>query len=795
MAAALSMLDERHGDTLIQDNADPNNYSFGRIGNHNVVIACLPAGICGTVSAATLASQMLRSFKSIKIGLMVGIGGGVPTADTDIRLGDVVVSKPKDRFGGVVQYDLGKKTRGGKFERTGSLDKPPTVLLNALSAMQAESMVQDSQLGNLLNESLRKTPKMLANFSRPQEKDELYQAGYDHFDNSRECIKCDRGKLVMRSKRSSFLEPEIHHGTIASGNLVIKNAAERDKLSKDLGGILCFEMEAAGLMDHFPCLVIRGICDYADSHKNKRWQNYAAAVAAAYAKKLLTIIPSGEVEKTAAAHQIVSPYGQLSPAIGPSQLQQPFPHFNQLLPESQSPSSQQRAIADRLTPGFDQMIQQQRAVPDQSTHGFGQMIPQQRAIADRLTPGFDQMIQQQRAIPDQSTPGFGQMISQQRAVPDQSTRGFGQMIPQQRAFPSNQSRPGIGQRSAYSSPMTNQLSVGVAHSNRPQPSKTLDLVGHSAPDLRGHGVDSRPTGRIQGKIISSQAEERAGYRQASRMVYPQPPRMSHPRHPRQPVDDQVGSSIPNVSLPGPQREPKRPKALGVVHSTKGHYRAPPVAAVTAIGPTRPPNKAPNRQGQFRAPKRDHRGAKADPDVELLPYPVDEPAMDDHSDISSTESQGNDKIPEGDAASEGLENDSEQNGETTNEGFDEDYNPEAENRWQGGEASEYYRGEDYGTNLENGEDPYASTPNPYGGRACEERENDVVAEHSDQYGAGDDWETPGDSRSLPSRDDEKEEETECGWGGLCCCSDGDGDDDDDDDDKDNSKDDDCKCVVM
>ena len=66
-------------------------------------------------------------------------------------------------------------------------------------------------------------------------------------------------------------------------------------------GVLCVEMEAAGLMDDFPCLVIRGICDYADSHKNKRWQPYAAATAAAYAKELLSTIPAHVVEVVAAS--------------------------------------------------------------------------------------------------------------------------------------------------------------------------------------------------------------------------------------------------------------------------------------------------------------------------------------------------------------------------------------------------------------------------------------------------------------------------------------------------------------
>jgi nucleoside phosphorylase len=90
----------------------------------------------------------------------------------------------------------------------------------------------------------------------------------------------------------------VHYGTIASGNQVMRSAAERDKVSAELGGVLCFEMEAAGLMNSFPCLVIRGICDYADSHKNKRWQPYAAGTASAYVKEVLSVIPAAEVAKS-----------------------------------------------------------------------------------------------------------------------------------------------------------------------------------------------------------------------------------------------------------------------------------------------------------------------------------------------------------------------------------------------------------------------------------------------------------------------------------------------------------------
>lgn len=64
----------------------------------------------------------------------------------------------------------------------------------------------------------------------------------------------------------------------------------RDCIAKELG-VICFEMEAAGLMDILPCLPIRGICDYSDSHKAKEWQRYAAGTAAAYARELLEGIP------------------------------------------------------------------------------------------------------------------------------------------------------------------------------------------------------------------------------------------------------------------------------------------------------------------------------------------------------------------------------------------------------------------------------------------------------------------------------------------------------------------------
>jgi nucleoside phosphorylase len=130
LAAAQEMLDEEH-ENLERDD-DENLYSLGSVAGHNVVIVCLPAGRIGNNPAAAVATQTRATFKGIRFGLMVGIGGGVPSPEGDIRLGDVVVSQPHQTSGGVVQYDLGKSTPSG-FERTGSLNSPPQILLSAVS--------------------------------------------------------------------------------------------------------------------------------------------------------------------------------------------------------------------------------------------------------------------------------------------------------------------------------------------------------------------------------------------------------------------------------------------------------------------------------------------------------------------------------------------------------------------------------------------------------------------------------------------------------------------------------------
>ncbi|KAK2747834.1 hypothetical protein FQN55_004710 [Onygenales sp. PD_40] len=319
-AAASAILDERHKRpcNFVQPLTDTNCYAWGKIGEHNVVIASLPGGEYGTTPAAITASNLLSTFPQIRFGLLVGIGAGIarPERGYDIRLGDVVVSYPRGGTGGVIQYDLGKAKPDQTWERNDPPTMPPLVLLQALASLQAEHELGQSRLPEFLETMPRKKARTLNSSQADSvyvhqgfENDRLFNSSYTHVSGDG-CRGCDEKEEVQRDERRST-DPEIHYGIIASGNTLLRNAAARDKIVKDIGEeCICFEMEAAGLMRHFPCLVIRGICDYADSHKNDRWQRYAAATAAAYGKELLGYVPARDLQETQRALDFLRSMGQ-----------------------------------------------------------------------------------------------------------------------------------------------------------------------------------------------------------------------------------------------------------------------------------------------------------------------------------------------------------------------------------------------------------------------------------------------------------------------------------------------------
>jgi nucleoside phosphorylase len=306
--AARLMLDAKH-EKLPQSPVDHNVYALGSINSHNIVIASLPT--TGNTSAATVVTQLRNTFKQIRFGLLVGIGGGVPTQTDNgpIHLGDVVVSKPERDHSGAIQYDHGKALEG-HFRRTGYLIPPPTVLLNAAQDLSTEQAISEDDLVVPHLQKINTRLPALRKYKYPgPDQDNLYQSDYPHRTEGSSCRSCACDPLQRIDRHVNESEDDeihydrssrivVHRGTIAAGEKVIKDGRLRDELAK-AHGALCFEMEAAGVMNDFPCLVIRGISDYADSHKNDGWHGYASASAAAYARQLFFHMPVEEVKQCA----------------------------------------------------------------------------------------------------------------------------------------------------------------------------------------------------------------------------------------------------------------------------------------------------------------------------------------------------------------------------------------------------------------------------------------------------------------------------------------------------------------
>lgn len=300
LVAAKKMLDEEH-DSLNLPTEDENTYAYGSINRHNVVIACMPPGQPGKVSAARLVQPLSQSFPNMKIHLFVGIGGGVPRTldpkdpEKEIYLGDVVVGWPDETGApGVVQWDLIER-QGKEVDRQrllSTLDKPDRRLLVALGYLMANHAGRWRHFSKHLEKL-----SDLEDFANPGiEKDKLYSPTYHHIDGVM-CENCDPEQVIGRGSRKNPGQPNFHQGTILSGDSVMRHALERDELSRKYFNAICFEMEAAGVLDQKHCLVIRGISDYSDGHKNGSWQYYAAATAAAFAREFLYTIQGNTVQE------------------------------------------------------------------------------------------------------------------------------------------------------------------------------------------------------------------------------------------------------------------------------------------------------------------------------------------------------------------------------------------------------------------------------------------------------------------------------------------------------------------
>jgi nucleoside phosphorylase len=285
MAAARMMLDETH-DWLPTRCESKMQFIRGSIENHNIVVVCL--GRFGDPPLDVAVAELRRYFPCIQLGLSVGIGGGIPTRNADIRLGDVVVGTSH------IDLDFGRRF-DGKFRaqvRRAEVDRAQSQAVDAaLANVKANHKIGHRAFTRYLSSIVHGAPDRV--FSHPDEEDCLFAAAYTHVSSLSSCDICDKSHTVSRVARQ-HAEPVVHYGRIASSNRVLKDAITRYMLAYEFAdelAVFCADMEATGLTELFPSLVIRGICDYANSHKNKNWKGYAAAAAAAHTKELLLAIP------------------------------------------------------------------------------------------------------------------------------------------------------------------------------------------------------------------------------------------------------------------------------------------------------------------------------------------------------------------------------------------------------------------------------------------------------------------------------------------------------------------------
>lgn len=302
--------DKQYGRT----SGDMNKYRNGRIGVHNVVLMLLPK--MGKAAVAGSTGSLRTSYSGVRIAFLVGVCGGVPSSSTnEALLGDVVIGDE------IVEYDFGRQYPGkfiAKQGTEGNFGIANKDIRSVIAYLKTEpgryDLRQDAAEFLKLLQNAAVDKQYRCNYNHPGlPEDKLYIPTYRHKHRRSACcdlcqeqsemfcheaaqascdeLGCNQDYLVPRQSLGSVRDshrpsPEIFIGRVASGDTVMKSGEHRDQVAKQYG-VIAFEMEGAGVWDELPCIVVKGICDYADSHKNKAWQPHAAATAAAVLKAIL----------------------------------------------------------------------------------------------------------------------------------------------------------------------------------------------------------------------------------------------------------------------------------------------------------------------------------------------------------------------------------------------------------------------------------------------------------------------------------------------------------------------------
>jgi nucleoside phosphorylase len=182
----------------------------------------------------------------------------------------------------IVQYDFGHQT-DQEFVRKKTFhgDLVPKEILNLLESLQTFLGKRRLMKGSATSiEELKETAARLGQHGR--------------YDRPEKRIISASGSMsqpvALRGQKADQTidtqAPTIHFGPMASGDTVMISAEHRDRIAA-AEDIIAFEMEGAGIWQEFPCIIVKGVSDFADCEKTKEWQDYAAAMAAATSKAIL----------------------------------------------------------------------------------------------------------------------------------------------------------------------------------------------------------------------------------------------------------------------------------------------------------------------------------------------------------------------------------------------------------------------------------------------------------------------------------------------------------------------------
>ncbi|UKZ63245.1 uncharacterized protein TrAtP1_004474 [Trichoderma atroviride] len=320
-------------------NGDINCYRTGRIGKHNIILLQLRQ--MGKAHAAAAAAGLRSSFTRLRLAFLVGGCAAVPQSENaNIVLGDIIIST------GIVQYDFGRKFPD-KFIRknTGrdNLVKPCKEVGNILTTLQTPDITNKltERLATLLID-LQKNAHNKGYGSRygypGVHEDKLYKSSYHHKHRDMGCptcimaddSTCDEARITncedlgcgvaglvagrqrleeklqsCRNDDMAYQNPDIFFGLVGSGDSVMKSGCDRDRLAEE-EGVIAFEMEAAGFWEDVPTLVVKGVFDYGDSHKNKLWHHFSSATAACAARAIIERLAQTDQRSTSIYKEVPS---------------------------------------------------------------------------------------------------------------------------------------------------------------------------------------------------------------------------------------------------------------------------------------------------------------------------------------------------------------------------------------------------------------------------------------------------------------------------------------------------------